>query len=1312
MALTSNNNRPSNASVVLGTNTNTDKDITITDDERVRHISVVGATGTGKSTLLKSLGLQAVNNHECLIYIDVDDRNFSDFLTRIPQERMEDVIYLDFNVDTSKDIQPTDRFIGITHLAGKTRRDVERYLELFKLIWKIPPEFANLELTLRASLLTLWYNKAALTELPDLLSNKEFRSRCISRIPITPSTHLIREFWEKIFLRHDIQEQVRLSDSTLNKGLQLLIDPNTFYIVSQETTKLHFEDIIENHKILLIRLSKRILGDETVRRIGAMILEELKHALFSRPDLPHLDIVTLICDEWQLYLTPDFFEDVLSQGRRYGVSTVLATQTLENFDDRLQAILDQVGTHITFAVGVKDAYKFAPFYAKDPPPELVWEPLRVPQYEIKQITYWEPEEAEKKYEMLCLRKSEMLSLLPQKEQEQKQKIALLTYVLFGVSLGWPVSSPYWLRHPRELFAPFFAYGNFNYQLAGQKCITPFPTYPQLPYSIDPSCQYIQSDNQQIVMVPQCAVSVSDHPAVSNVTSSSWARGHLSFFVNKSHPFGRNGETSLLQNDVKWLAFHVHFNANFYTLSQFFQKPSDAQEAYFFHPPIPILSPAEERLLAFIKWCGIAPIGDRERKYLQCYARGLFNTLQRLLAPYRKNERYRFLPQPEWEPAREPCQCSSCKPSRLQKVLPFFQKNRADCERWKQLEAKRLEANIWRDRYTDCSAEEQQQLLPPYLSYWHKKHGYHSSLEEYYFKKGDWIQYAVDYADEYIQEQCPDVWEWAKRIWSMDKELLQTTISTMRNKIPGEKGYWYINTYPAVSHFFEQQAQALLEYLELLEQPGDARKGTIASITKEINTLSQEIEQVLACKKTREEKTYLGYDLEVEETETHTTGYSFGHSTRESQTRMHSEGDSYGGSSSHSIGQRRKKMVQKPGSPTRTYTDMEKEKAKELLHLPDGIAYVAMRMRGDRFTPRMETKHLDTVHPRMGSLEKRHSQALKNAEPYTTDAQTIDQEFWKRRQRFGIAPISVVQTPQEEKEQDVPIPLQVAKRRVSTASTEYYLSPLTFGDGLSPKYQYLLPLYRLYYLTQKQVERLLGRSENAVGTALRKYEQEGLLERKLITGITKAGNVPYVYSLSDKGMKQLQDEFDLPADTRKGTFSEHTLQVSDALITLLLAAKQKSSIRLVGLKHERYFKQRNIQVGDKSFLEPDGFLHFQLSPPFGSENESVGVCLEIDLGSEVWAQWQEKIRKYINFASGIYQKQFRLESLTIAVCCPGGDVKRLARWTKDVVKDKKEYAELFLFTDRNPVDCDPVEWVTASVWTSIDNTPYALIEKIN
>src|SRR5205809_41795 len=98
MALSSYNNRPTDAPVVLGTNTNTGKNITITEEERLRGISVVGATGTGKTTLLKSITLDAIENGESVILIAVEPDIINDLLVRIPQARMEDVVLLDFSI--------------------------------------------------------------------------------------------------------------------------------------------------------------------------------------------------------------------------------------------------------------------------------------------------------------------------------------------------------------------------------------------------------------------------------------------------------------------------------------------------------------------------------------------------------------------------------------------------------------------------------------------------------------------------------------------------------------------------------------------------------------------------------------------------------------------------------------------------------------------------------------------------------------------------------------------------------------------------------------------------------------------------------------------------------------------------------------------------------------------------------------------------------------------------------------------------------------------------------------------------------------
>src|SRR5881396_1983005 len=104
MADPSEDNRPIDSSVVLGKYTNTGKDISITGEERLRGISVVGAAGTGKSTLLTSMAQQVIAKGECVVLIAVEPDIINDLLVRIPQERMKDVIYLDLSV--------RDRFIG------------------------------------------------------------------------------------------------------------------------------------------------------------------------------------------------------------------------------------------------------------------------------------------------------------------------------------------------------------------------------------------------------------------------------------------------------------------------------------------------------------------------------------------------------------------------------------------------------------------------------------------------------------------------------------------------------------------------------------------------------------------------------------------------------------------------------------------------------------------------------------------------------------------------------------------------------------------------------------------------------------------------------------------------------------------------------------------------------------------------------------------------------------------------------------------------------------------------------------------------
>jgi hypothetical protein len=1269
MAIPSYNNRPIAASVVLGKNTNTDKDITITDDERVRHISVVGATGTRKSTLLKSMALQAVKNGESLIYIDVDYRNISDLLVRIPQERMKDVIYLDFNVETSKDIQPTDRFIGINHLAGKTRRDVERYVELFKRLWKIPPEFPNLELTLRSSLLTLWYNKATLTEMPDLLRDKEFRSRCIAHIPMSPNTYFISQFWEKIFLRHDIQEQVRLADSTLNKGLQLLIDTSTFYIVSQETTTLHLEDIIENHKILLIRLSKRILGDETVRKIGAMILEELKHALFSRPDLPQLDIVNLICDEWQMYLTPDFFEDVLSQGRRYGISTVLATQTLANFDDKLQAILDQVGTHITFAVGVKDAYKLAPFYAKDPPPaEMETKPIFERQghwYEYT-VTTWEPKEKEEEYFKVQIELNKL-----------RRQGSKLFYIKFD-----------------EWYIKEFSTRRLD--------------------ELEDFCQFAKQIFYFIV---------EDNPKTEKYRYMAFTPPQL------LAPPTNEGfrEIASIENSLNKRSGQYYTYSGELTPSSIEKQLQDKIKRYRYEeikqPALKLLQQLEERIRRIHE-----------------------ETL------------YRYIPQ---NPNHEAIYTAE--------------------DRAREKERKRMkeEANTKKKKFMLLFYILSIMMYPLillsivymvqnwgngalaivgiaaffYMIFTHYHNNSESIVNSFTFlfrwqiilADKSFKEEKENYDNEEFNKKLKKIQEMKEKYQEWERQLEEKCIDVRDSNTNHTIGYWYFQPYTELYTWFlnelenmHQVVKSKLEITQLSQEPDIAAQIAILTAKEEellkYRTIEEKRDWIDRVKTTDYGDSYSPvfkplYDVEVKAKVSYSESRSYDLRYEDYLKQEHPGSDPLPvsrteGRSISSEEVRTQLYTEKQGKPTRTVTDMRNEKEQELLRdMPDGIAYVSMRMRGGRFTPRMETYALDDKHPRKGSLEKRHSQALENAIPYTTEVRTIDQEFWKRRQSFGIAPSLVVQPPQEEKSGYAPEPVSYAKRRTKEISLSL-IPESHVPDSLSEE-NLLRLLYLFGYLDIENIARLVHQLPSRESVKehhknhLREHRLYGL--NKLVSdGFIKVNNkpreelargrIPIVYSLTDRGIQRLKER------KAKAELGKHLMQLNDLLVSAVLLPTVEPCITRVYFEHEYLLRQHPIPIGNNKAVVPDGIVLYSLGEPYGEKGEVAGICFEWDEGTESPYQLQDKFNDWITAASGAYQDRFKIKSLTIAFCCENENrartLKNLAERTLEK-ENKKSWGELFVFGAFDPAAIDPLTLMTTPLFQqAFDTTAHAIIEKLN
>src|SRR5947199_2097027 len=121
MVLPSPNNRPTNASVVLGTNTKTEKNVTITDEERQSGLHALGATRTGKTTLLTGMFYQDIQNGHGGLFVDVDGDSIDELLPRIPQARFDsgDVILFDFAM-----LAKLGCYIGINPLSA-IRKDAD-----------------------------------------------------------------------------------------------------------------------------------------------------------------------------------------------------------------------------------------------------------------------------------------------------------------------------------------------------------------------------------------------------------------------------------------------------------------------------------------------------------------------------------------------------------------------------------------------------------------------------------------------------------------------------------------------------------------------------------------------------------------------------------------------------------------------------------------------------------------------------------------------------------------------------------------------------------------------------------------------------------------------------------------------------------------------------------------------------------------------------------------------------------------------------------------------------------------------------------
>jgi type IV secretory pathway TraG/TraD family ATPase VirD4 len=322
--------------------------------DRRRHCYIIGKPGVGKSKLLEIMSRQDIAYNHGLCVIDPHGDVIQNLLDFIPEERIEDVILLDpsdrehpFSFNPLKKVHPEFKYQLTQDLVEVIRKQ-------FGANWN-----PRLEHVFRFTTLALLdYPDATMRGMISMLTDRNYRQRVIEFI----EDDMVRRFWAIEFADWSEKFDAEAIIPLVNKLGQFLSNPLLRNIFGQKENKIDIEKLMNEQKIILVNLSKGLLGEENSSFLGSMILTKIKQAGMARARLPEKERKDfyLYVDEFHSIVT-ETFENLLSEARKYGLCLTVAHQYIGQLLPKVKsAVLGNSGTIIVFRVGGEDAVILKP----------------------------------------------------------------------------------------------------------------------------------------------------------------------------------------------------------------------------------------------------------------------------------------------------------------------------------------------------------------------------------------------------------------------------------------------------------------------------------------------------------------------------------------------------------------------------------------------------------------------------------------------------------------------------------------------------------------------------------------------------------------------------------------------------------------------------------------------------------------------------------------------------------------------------------------------------------------------------------------
>jgi hypothetical protein len=325
------------------------KKVVIPVDARLQHTHIIGATGTGKSTLLLSMITQDIAMRNSIAVLDPHGDLIEKVLQVIPHDRMYDVLIID----------PSDSEYPVGLNILQAQSEIEKEVLSSDLVSAFKRHATTwgdqMNSVLSNAIMAFLENTrpGTLATLRRFLIEKQYREQVLQ----TVTDASIRYYWQK--------EYPLLKTNSIGPILTRLdsfLRPRVIRNMVSQEKGIDFETLLGSNKIILVKLSQGLIGNENSYLLGSFIVAKIQQAILSRQATSQRKNAFLYIDEFHHFLTPSLTA-LLSGARKYQLGLVLAHQDMQQLQrndlDVAQSITANAGTRICFRLGEGDAKRLA-----------------------------------------------------------------------------------------------------------------------------------------------------------------------------------------------------------------------------------------------------------------------------------------------------------------------------------------------------------------------------------------------------------------------------------------------------------------------------------------------------------------------------------------------------------------------------------------------------------------------------------------------------------------------------------------------------------------------------------------------------------------------------------------------------------------------------------------------------------------------------------------------------------------------------------------------------------------------------------------